>query len=802
VERTATTSEALSPATGLTQVWRTDFTSLKATSGTPSSAYDWHFELFEPNGEVEQYTTNICNNAATTGGSNATVASNWNYCIQGGQATGGGQTTDGNVLQIRAQNDGGTIHSGRLNSKRMHEFVPSANQGLQYEASIKFDANSINNGSWPAFWMLQRNIQEDPVINDGDTALWPCNGAQEVDIMEMGSVSGWGNNYNQSSLHSDTGACTPQSPNNNPQVNNNHAYQLDDGNYHKFTMEFECGSSCAASATMRFFVDGVQQGGDVGTTGWGFDSVGSFFILDYAVGGGLGGGVNSGSFNSPGRSMYVDYVNVASYNPSSRNGPCGPYGGTAAAIPGTIQSENYDTCGANASYYDTTAGNSGGAYRSDDVDIEASTDSGGGYDVGWVAAGEWLKYSANVASSGTYNAQVRVASTTAGNTMHINVDGTNVTGSLAIPNTGGWQTWATVTSPNFSLSAGAHTVQAVFDSGNNNINWMAFSSVGGCGPYGGSAAAIPGTIQAENYDTCGANNSYYDTTAGNSGGAYRSDDVDIEATSDTGGGYDVGWTAGGEWLKYSANVSSAGTYNVQARLAATAAGNTMHVNVDGTNVSGSLAIPNTGGWQTWQTVTSPNFSLSAGAHTVQVVFDSGGCNLNWVAFATAGSCTPTTCSAQGANCGSIADGCGGTLNCGSCSGSQTCGGGGTANVCGGSSCTPTTCSAQGKNCGSISDGCGGTLNCGTCGSGQTCSSTNVCQASGGGSCSPTVTGYNLGKCNATAVYNGSLYKCISQAAGVNGEPTGCGTAGVYCSNITPTDAAWGTTAWQFVQTCP
>jgi hypothetical protein len=64
-------------------------------------------------------------------------------------------------------------------------------------------------------------------------------------------------------------------------------------------------------------------------------------------------------------------------------------------------------------------------------------------------------------------------------------------------------------------------------------------------------------------------------------------------------------------------------------------------------------------------------------------------------------CTPTTCSAQGKNCGSIADGCGGTLTCGSCTSPQTCGGGGTANVCGGGStlCSVTvgtnTCATSG-----------------------------------------------------------------------------------------------------------
>lgn len=53
------------------------------------------------------------------------------------------------------------------------------------------------------------------------------------------------------------------------------------------------------------------------------------------------------------------------------------------------------------------------------------------------------------------------------------------------------------------------------------------------------------------------------------------------------------------------------------------------------------------------------------------------------------TCTPKTCAQVGANCGSVSDGCGGTLSCGSCTAPATCGGGGTPNVCGGGS-TPTT----------------------------------------------------------------------------------------------------------------
>jgi len=91
-------------------------------------------------------------------------------------------------------------------------------------------------------------------------------------------------------------------------------------------------------------------------------------------------------------------------------------------------------------------------------------------------------------------------------------------------------------------------------------------------------------------------------------------------------------------------------------------------------------------------------------------------------------CTPTTCAAQGKNCGTIPNGCGGTLTCGVCTAPAICGGGGVANVCG--VCTPTTCAALGKNCGTVPDGCGGTLTCGVCTSPATCGGAGVANVCG------------------------------------------------------------------------
>lgn len=87
-------------------------------------------------------------------------------------------------------------------------------------------------------------------------------------------------------------------------------------------------------------------------------------------------------------------------------------------------------------------------------------------------------------------------------------------------------------------------------------------------------------------------------------------------------------------------------------------------------------------------------------------------------------CTPTTCAAQGANCGTISDGCGGMLVCGSCTGVDTCGGGGTPNVCG---CTDDgmTCSTNGQVCGLAINNCGQTISCGSC-PGRCCFDSCVC----------------------------------------------------------------------------
>jgi hypothetical protein len=140
---------------------------------------------------------------------------------------------------------------------------------------------------------------------------------------------------------------------------------------------------------------------------------------------------------------------------------------------------------------------------------------------------------------------------------------------------------------------------------------------------------LPGFIQAENYDTNGPGVSYYDSEAGNAGGVYRSDDVDIQATSDAGGGYNVGWIAAGEWLDYTVNVSETAVYQFAFRVAALGSTGTILVSLDGLPLC-SAQTPVTGGWQNWQTVTVSNLVLRSGVHVLRFDFQTGGHNLNYV----------------------------------------------------------------------------------------------------------------------------------------------------------------------------
>jgi beta-glucanase (GH16 family) len=412
----------------------------------------------------------------------------------------------------------------------------------------------------------------------------------------------------------------------------------------------------------------------------------------------------------------------------------GPYGGTAAAIPGTVLAENYDTGGQNVAYNVTAVNGTDNGYRSQGIDLETAAAPATGNDLGWTATGQWFKYTVNVATAGTYTVSFVIASPTAvADAFHIsNSSGTNLSGAVAVPATGGFQAWVTVKAT-VTLPAGTQTLTVNQDNAGWNIDSMAFAlnggaptcttkpnaptglaasgtsstgttlswtgdtapancsissytvlkngasigtaagtsfavtgltvstnysftveatdaagtsaasaavsvttsaSGGGEAPFGGTAAAVPGTIMAENYDTGGQGVAYNITAVNGTANAYRSDGVDLETATAPATGNDLGWTAAGQWFKYTVNVSTAGTYTVSFLVASpTAVADAFHLsNSSGTNLTGSVAVPGTGGYQDWVTVTA-TVTLPAGTQTLTLNEDAAGWNIDSMDFA-------------------------------------------------------------------------------------------------------------------------------------------------------------------------
>jgi endonuclease/exonuclease/phosphatase family metal-dependent hydrolase len=331
------------------------------------------------------------------------------------------------------------------------------------------------------------------------------------------------------------------------------------------------------------------------------------------------------------------------------------FNGSAWSIPGGIQAEDFDNGGEGVAYHDNTSGNAGVGYRSTDVDIAATS---GGYAVGWIGAGEWLTYTVNVGTSGSYTITARVASAGSGGTFHIEFNGVDKTGALRVQNTGGWNTYQDLP-VTVELDAGVQVMRVVFDTNGpstgaiGNLSYLRFertsaSATSGTGtsvtasPFGGTARAIPGSLQAEDFDQGGEGAAYHDNTAGNSGGVYRSTDVDITRTSS--GGYAVGWIGAGEWLRYTVNVVTTGTYRVVTRVASPGTGGTFHIEFNGVDKTGAMRVPNTGSWNTYQDLAA-TVSLSAGLQSMRVVFDSNGAtgavgNLSFLSFTQSSASTP------------------------------------------------------------------------------------------------------------------------------------------------------------------
>jgi len=399
-------------------------------------------------------------------------------------------------------------------------------------------------------------------------------------------------------------------------------------------------------------------------------------------------------------------------------------------IPGVIYATDYDLGVIGEAYedddyanYSVTTGNysawnNGWAYRNDGVDIEKSNDNinTNGYMVGFINTDEWLQYTVDIAADAVYDVNVRVASGTTNGNFHLIVDGADITVPYYVPNTGGWNTWQTITIPNVILNANDAELRMYADKNGFNLGSFEFVQVGTSTTAINTEFMVAKTVDV---NTIQMNiNKKFDATSfttvpdnftiyadGNSlpitnitvdtdnprivyftlnysmraseeleisyngnqilatdgtilstflfkdiennlsalnaiPGKIEAEDyifqsgVQLETTTDIGGGQNIGYLDVNDYLDYEVEVATTGTYKVDYRTASENFGGLALQILDASGNPTTLhlaSFPATGGWQNWITY-DENVFLDAGQYTLRVLITQSPFNMNWMEF--------------------------------------------------------------------------------------------------------------------------------------------------------------------------
>lgn len=398
-------------------------------------------------------------------------------------------------------------------------------------------------------------------------------------------------------------------------------------------------------------------------------------------------------------------------------------------IPGIVYATDFDMGVAGAAYNDEdlatyhvstgnyTAWNQGWSYRNDGVDVEKIDDvlNSNGYGVGWLGAGEWMQYDVDIDSSAVYTVEMRVAAGGENGKFHLAVGEAEITPSIAVATTGGWQNWQTITVQNVILSETDPKLRFYMERDGFNLSSMKFipgpatnslptTFLNGytrdastiqitvnksmAAPLNASTAdfeiRVNGTPVTINQVTLSPENarillfdvnhtfifsdqitiSYTGTLAqaidGTALNTFTQEEIEnripiihpipgrieaeayffqqgiqLENTTDLGGGQNIGYLDQGDYLDYYVSVSASGLYNVTYRTAAQSEiGGVQLQRIDSNGaaiVLHTIDFQPTGGWQTWQN-TSQSVVLPEGDHQLRILIKKPLFNMNWFEF--------------------------------------------------------------------------------------------------------------------------------------------------------------------------
>ncbi|MGM0858281.1 MAG: carbohydrate-binding protein [Pseudomonadota bacterium] len=301
----------------------------------------------------------------------------------------------------------------------------------------------------------------------------------------------------------------------------------------------------------------------------------------------------------------------------------------------TLEAKLYDNGGQGVAYNDTTPGHSGAAFRSDEaVDI-----SNGSEALGYIDDGEWVEYTLNVETAGTYTLSFSTSAVTDGKTITAAFEqgGGFYTPAQVqnLPNTGSFGSFQTVGPLTFELEEGEQVLRLTFNGGQLDLasftldfeapvddGQSAFNDTQTAWEVGAEGLSL----EARFYDNGGQDVAYNDTTTAHQGDAFRSDEaVDISTPSQA-----IGFIEDGEWVEYTINVAEDGVYdldfltsmdssNPAARsiTASFAKGDTPYV------TASPVGVSPTGSWTAFTQTDTTQVALEAGEQVLRLTFNGG-----------------------------------------------------------------------------------------------------------------------------------------------------------------------------------
>lgn len=154
-------------------------------------------------------------------------------------------------------------------------------------------------------------------------------------------------------------------------------------------------------------------------------------------------------------------------------------------------------------------------------------------------------------------------------------------------------------------------------------------------PYKTEPLALPGILEAENFDNGINQVAYNDKDNVNEGGKYRTTNCGVDIGSYGNNNYFVGWTSAGEWLEYTVTVNQKQRMNWTAKVSSGTTGATFRIYKGISDITGEISVPQSpgGNWSSYTEVTGrTRISLPAGTYKLRLVIENSSCNIDKVTF--------------------------------------------------------------------------------------------------------------------------------------------------------------------------